>query len=499
MKIKSNMLPKKTLWIIILVIFLLPILALWGQEAQTGQLPKTEREGGVFLKTRNATYSVETFGSYSTGDQTPFWMVSHSWGVVPLENNNAYVKAGSFYNQTLSRELSYNLGLDLVVVSKAPNRNSYWVQQAFAEVKWRSLAISLGSREQHESAIVNQNLSSGDMVYSNNVRPNPEVKISIPKFTLIPHTKNRLYIKGDFAIGKYLDGDYLEKTAVPNNQNFVKNPLSHHKSLYLRLGDIKSKPQSVQWIVGVNDYVQWNGDNFRYKNGEWTYPTSASNNFARVLIPSDESRSGSHLASYNFRVDYGQNYADEVYSFYAQHFIEAKDDIFFKNYRDMLLGLEYKSLRKKFFSGLVLEYLYTKQQRASHLSNYYNQPAHEQGSSYYGRGMGNPLLLSPEYNGDGTLGFKSNRISAMHVGLEGHINDEFQYSLLTTYGTSDGTYRKPYSEAKTGIASLLGVTYNYPKITGLSIKCSVAYDNGAFFGSDTFGAGLTIKMAGKLF
>ncbi|MBP1619142.1 MAG: hypothetical protein H6Q14_2969 [Bacteroidetes bacterium] len=493
------MLPKKTLWVIVLVIFLLPIALLRGQETQTQQLPEAEEGEDTSVKTKNVTYRLETFGSYSTGDQTPFWMVSHSWGVVPLSNNSLYLKAGSFYDQTLSSDLSYNIGLDLVAVSKVPNRNSYWIQQAYAEIKWKSLAFSIGSREQYESAIVNQNLSSGDMVYSNNARPNPEVKISIPKFTPIPYSRNRLYIKGDFAIGKYLDGDFLEKTAMPLNQSFVKNPLSHHKSLYLRLGDIQWTPNAVQWTIGVNDYAQWSGDNYRYKNGEWTNPVSASKNFFDVLIPSNEYQSGSHLASYNFRVDYGRNYADEVYSFYAQHFIEAKDDIFFKNYRDMLVGLEYKSLRKKFLSGLVLEYLYTKNQRANHKSNYYNQPAHQQGSSYYGRGLGNPLLLSPEYNEDGSIGFKSNRISAMHVGLEGHIDNNLQYSFLATYGTSDGTYKKPYTDEKTGIASLLGVTYNYPKIIGLSFKCSVAYNNGEFFGTDTFGAGLTIRMAGKLF
>lgn len=490
---------KSLIWVIVFVIFLLPISTLRGQETQTQQLPLAEEGEDVFVKTKDATYRLETFGSYSTGDQTPFWMVSHSWGVVPLGNNGSYLKAGSFYKQTLSKDLSYNAGLDLVAVSKAPNRNSYWIQQAYAEIKWKSMAFSIGSREQYESAIVNQNLSSGDMVYSNNARPNPEVKISISKFTPIPYAKKRLFIKGDFAIGAYLDGEFLKKTAIPQNQNFVKNPLSHHKSLYLRLGDIQSKPNSTQWIVGVNDYVQWNGDNYRYQNGEWTNPASASKNFAKVLIPANEQQSGSHVASYNFRVDYGRNYADEVYSFYAQHFIEAKDDIFFKNYRDMLLGIEYKSLRKKFLSGFVLEYLYTKHQRNSHSSNYYNQPAHQQGSSYYGRGMGNPLLLSPEYNEDGTIGFKSNRIGAIHAGLEGHINNLFQYSFLSTYGTSDGTYKKPFADEKTGIASLLGVTYSYPKITGLSVKCSVAYNNGGFFGVNTLGAGLTIRMAGKIF
>ena len=36
------------------------------------------------------TYKAEIFGSVASGDNTPFWMVSNRYGIVPLEANNGY-------------------------------------------------------------------------------------------------------------------------------------------------------------------------------------------------------------------------------------------------------------------------------------------------------------------------------------------------------------------------------------------------------------------------
>ena len=37
------------------------------------------------------TYKAEIFGSVASGDNTPFWMVSNRYGIVPLEANNGYL------------------------------------------------------------------------------------------------------------------------------------------------------------------------------------------------------------------------------------------------------------------------------------------------------------------------------------------------------------------------------------------------------------------------
>jgi hypothetical protein len=452
---------------------------------------------------RESTYRLETFGYFSSGSNTPFWLVSHTSGVVSLEAQNYYARAGVFHKQSLKKGFSYQLGLDLVGSTKQTNREKYWIQQVYAEIQWKSLLLGIGSKEEYQSNLVDPKLSSGDMVYSNNVRPNPEVKISIPTYTAIPLTKKLLYFKGDFAVGKFLDGDYQEKTAAISKRDYVKDVLSHRKSLFLRVGNVELKENGIQAILGFNHQTQWGGERYYVSQQKFSkYPQSISD-FGRSAFPTIDTRNGVHLASYNFRLDYGKGYGDELYSIYWQHLATGEADLRLQNSPDMLLGLQYKSLHPKLLSGFVFEYIYTKQQRSPKRwylgSNYYDQSYYPQGRSYFGRTIGNPLLLSPEYNEDGYLGFRSNRIFALHSGIEGHLSDKFQYGLLATYGESYGTYNVPYSSIKSGVASALDITYSCPRFPGLSVKCSLAFNGGGFFGSNAFGGGVSIKKTGKLF
>lgn len=494
------MLRKRTKWVVLLAIGTLPI-HITGQETankkQADEASPTQFQDEA-NKTEESTYRLETFGSYSSGDNTPFWLVNHSWGVVPLDAPNGYLKAGVFHSHALKKGLVYEIGLDLAGSSKLENRDNYWLQQAYGGIKWKSIQLRVGSKEQYGAIIADSKLSSGDMVYSNNVRPNPEISISIPQYTSVPFTGNRLYAKGDFAIGQLLDGKYLEKTAVKLGQRYAKNPLTHHKSLFLRLGNIEWQEKGFQWTMGFNDYVTWNEKNYIVRNGEASELYTSSSDFFNVFIPIYQYGSGSRSSSYNVRIDYGKDYADEVFSIYWQHPMKTRSDFQMMNYRDMRLGVEYKSLRHKAISGFVLEYIFTKQQGRAFKSDYYNQPSARQGNSYYGRTIGNPLLLSPEYNKDGYLGFRSNRIFAVHTGVDGYLRKQLQYTLLATYGDTPGAFVSPYRPPKTGFASSLDLTY-YPKMKGLTIKCSVAYNAGSFFGPNTLGAGLTLRKTGKLF
>jgi hypothetical protein len=495
------MLTKRTKWVILLAIGALPIKTIGQEIANKNQADEVSPKQALDKTNtiEGSTYRLETFGLFSSGENTPFWLVSHTWGVTPLEAPNGYLKAGVFHTRAIKNGLVYEIGLDLAGSSKQSNRNNYWIQQAYGGIKWKSISLWAGSKEQYGAVIGNPKLSSGDMVYSNNVRPNPEINISIPQYTLVPFTKNRLYAKGDFAIGKFLDGNYLEKTAVNLKQRYAKNPLSHHKSLFLRLGNIEWQEKGFQWTVGFNDYVTWSEKNYIIQNGQSTELYTSSSDFSKILLPILQYGSGSRSSSYNVRIDYGKNYADEVFSIYWQHPMKTRSDFQMKNYQDMTLGIEYKSLRKKALSGFVLEYIFTKQQGGSFKSDYYNQNSARQGNSYYGRTMGNPLLLSPEYNKDGYIGYRSNRIFAVHTGVDGYLNKKLQYTLLATYGETPGSFVSPYRPLRTGFATSFDVTYYYLPIKGLSLKCAVGYNTGKFFGSDAIGGGLTIRKTGKLF
>lgn len=526
--------------LLLVLISLLPKISIAQEQGDSTVMEKTNIQSvgldslRVFKKERHTTYSVEAFGSLSSEEHTPFWMTNHKWGVIPLKADNYYLQSGIFHNQLLNKNMSYGFGLDLVASSKQSNKDQFWIQQAYGDVQWKIFKLTVGIKEDYGS-IVDADLSTGDMVHSNNARPSPEIKISIPEFTSFPVKNKIFYIKGDFAVGKFLDGKYLENTATPFNQNYTKDALLHRKSFYFRIGNIALKEKGFQVIAGIEHHVQWGGDlYFTAKNESYELPNSFNDLLHVVLATSgvQESKNdaadpklrqatGSHIASYNFKVDYGTEYSDQVYSIYWQHIAEDMSGVKMQNYPDMLLGIQYKSKQEKLFSNVVFEYLYTKNQSVSKTSgttdtnstppettaerektwpdDYYNNSTYPQGMSYFGRSLGNVLFLSPEYNDDGYLGFRRNRIMALHLGIDGYLSDQIQYTLLGTYGESINPHKSATLGKRTGFASGLDITYHFEKIKGFTVKCSVGYDCGEFFGSKTFGGGISIKKTGKLF
>ena len=165
----------------------------------------------TFAQTEEAedatSYKAEVFGSASSGSTTPFWMVSNRYGVVPLDANNGYLNAGVFHQQHFGKGFRWSAGLDIVAV--VPRYRNVYIQQIYAELGYKSMLLSVGSKENRHS-LWDHSLSSGDMVLSSNARPIPEIKLSMPEFTVVPLTKGWMQVKGDFAVGKSFDTKYLE-------------------------------------------------------------------------------------------------------------------------------------------------------------------------------------------------------------------------------------------------------------------------------------------------
>jgi hypothetical protein len=378
---------------------------------------------------------------------------------------------------------------------------------------------------------MNPRLSSGDFVKSNNFRPIPEIKLSLAEYIVVPYTKGNMYLKGDFAVGYYLDSRWKEDIARPHNQNYTKNQLSHHKSIYFRFGDIETKNR-MQLTVEMGHVAQWGGKLYKYQQGKGQYNIESQprglDDFFRTAIAKEGSSSasgsdklyvaGSQWGAYLFKWDYKLTANDQI-SLYTNHFFDDGSGMVFENYRDGLFGVEYKKNAQSWLSGAVFEYIYTKQQtgpihhnlgmddehrdklmkKGNGNDNYYNNGDYVQGPSYFGRTMGSPLLLSPMYNKDGSLNFKSNRIIAFHLGLEGYVHPTLQYRLLLTTGRTWGRYFLPFKAVKKGFASQLELIYAPAQIKGLDIKFSGAYDEGEFFGGNTFGGSITLCKRGIIY
>ena len=472
------------------------------------------------------SYRVETFGSAASGEHTPFWMVNHRWGVTALDANNFYLRGGLFHEQTINKDWSFEAGIDMV----GGNHSSYgdvWIQQLYGRFNWKKLRFDIGLREDYQS-LLNPRLSSGDFIHSNHARPIPEVRGSFSDFVLVPRTKGKLYIKGDFSIGAYLDGKWIENRAYPTSHNYAKNVLAHSKTLYFRIGNIEAQSRQ-QLVWGLAHRTQWGGilaHEDGNNPGTYTVFKQPQNMeaFIRMLFAMQGSStssasdqafiSGHHWGAYLFKYDYKFK-NDQRISAYIQHFFEDGTGMVLVNYPDNLYGLEWRSPQKSLVSGVVFECIYTRQQSGPmHFGalgadygipngikggndNYYNNVDYTQGASYFGKTLGTPLFLSPEYNTDGSVNFKGSRIKAFHLGMEGYFNPLLQYRLLLSTGQNWGRFYEPFTYVHKGFASKLELTYTFPKIL-MDIRLEAGYDTGDFFGGRTFGGGITWIKRGAI-
>ena len=481
-----------------------------------------------FSQQKEISYKTDVFSSFSDGENTPFWMLHHNWGMVPLDANNFYLRGAIFYDQEINKDWSCRLGFDLAG-SSPHSYGTPWIQQAYGELDWKMFRLRIGSKEDYSSQL-DERLSSGDFNQSNHARPIPEVKLS-SDYLIVPYMKENMYIRGDFALGKYLDGQWQEDKARSHNQPYTKDVLSHHKSIYFRFGNIE-KRNKRQFTVGFDHFAQWGGLLYKYRwiDGNYRYieenqPQGISDLF-RVMIAKEGNNasaadnayvSGSQTGSYLLKFDYRLKNADQL-NWYFQHFFDDGSGMNPASFRDMLMGIQYKLAKKRLLSNVLFEYVYTKEQtgpihfnlemddahdnlRDKGIGNddYYNNTDYVQGPSHYGRTMGTSLFLSPEHNKNGQVNFKSNRIIAFHLGVEGYFSPNLSYRFLATTGQTWGRFYVPFIAVKDGFASNLDLRYDYPKAKGLNIKLSAGFNTGSFFGENAFGGGITITKQGKFF
>lgn len=459
------------------------------------------------------SYNVELFGSVATEEKTPFWMVSNRYGIVPLEANNGFLSAGAYHKQSFGDGFKWGAGLN--VVAALPRDREFFIQQLYAEIGYKSLLLSIGSKHRYNS-LWDRDLSSGDLVQSTNARPIPELNISIPEFTVVPLTKGWMQIKGDFAVGRSFDKDYLEKF-TQGKQTYVNNVLWHHKSLHVRIKDTNNGfPLSA--VIGVQHWAQWGGTSTNPKIGEQPHSLK---DFFKVVCGSEGGGNatisdqinvlGNHYGAYDFKLTYSR--PDWEVSAYHQHLFEDKSGMIFENGTDGLWGGELTLNNFPYLRKVVVEYLTTRDQSGQfhfidfdHTAHpgvgggsddYYNNGEYTTGASYFNRALGSPLITSPEYNENGRLGFNNNRVRDWHFGAEGDISSQVSYRLLVTVMNSWGRHSTPFLNKRRGASGLLDITYRHPKLAGWLFTGSLAADAGSMFG-DNFGFSLKIGKRGIL-
>ncbi len=478
-------------------------------------------------------YRAELQATVSGGDHNPLWLNANKYGLSSLKNTNGYLRASVERPLSLDNGRKWGIGYGVDAAVAAGFTSTLVVQQAFVEARWLKGTLTVGAKE-YPMELKNRELSSGSQTFGINARPVPQVRLALPDYWTIPHTKNWLALKGHIAYGRTTD-DGWQKDFTQQQSRYTEGTLYHSKAGYLRIG-----PKQLTLEAGVELACQFGGKTIRLQEGQMMEVENASGmkSFWNAFFPggagADEVNSayqnadGNQIGSWVLRVNY--NCEKWGISVYADHFFEDHSSMFLLDYdgygegdewdvrkenryfgyglKDIMVGAELRLIQCDWLNALLLEYVNSKYQsgpvyhdHSQHISNhlggmddYYNHHLYT-GWQHWGQVVGNPLYRSPLYQDDGEITIGNNRFEAWHLGLAGKPLNHLGYRLLATYQTGYGTYHNPYIPERYQTSLLAEVSWQFAK--GWKVTAAWGADFGSILG-DNNGLQLTVSKTGIL-
>ncbi|NDW12964.1 hypothetical protein D0T50_08670 [Bacteroides sp. 214] len=436
--------------------------------------------------------SVEYGATLHTGDNTPLWHTANQHGLSSIKNNT-YIRGSVFYEKERG-DWNYQSGLDLVAA--AGFTSTFVLQQAFVDVTYKKWGVSVGNKESTQP-LLNEQLSSGGLIWSGNARPIPQVRVGILDYVRL---SDWIRFKAELSYGWFTDNNYQRKTVGENNF-YTKDIKYHHKRFYMRI----QKPQS-RWIFDISASLDAQFGGYRIEGDEKEDLGNRIKDYWKILIPKGEDDKqkyyeGNHMGYEHLQVTYDAG----AYSIsaYMENYFDDFSGMGKQNGMDGLWGIEWRTNTPQFINGLVLEYYQTTNQsgplhgldnsvvtKTGGADDYYNNHQYP-GWTHWGMSMANPLIASPIYNKDGNLSFKYNRVKAIHLGWEGVISSQLSYLAKLSYSQTWGTPFKPTINILENYSMYIGLNYIHTKNSSWNIQLSTAFDTGDIYGDNL---GMQVKV-----
>ncbi len=482
-------------------------------------------------------YNVESSVAWSNGDDfAPFWFTANRHGLFSTDTNSGYLKAGIFRSLEEDNNRNWRHGYGLELAGAYNHTSSFIVQQAYYDIAWKRMQLSIGSKER-PSAFKNPLLSSGGLIFGTNARPVPQVRFELPEYVTIPGTGDWLHIKGFLGYGMYTDNNWQRDFIAPG-QRYTLDALHHVKAGYLKIGNEKKNPFYFEGALematqfGGHAYnVTWGREEI--KTQDFKMGTSLKD-FFEALIPmggdatdgetsdgeSYANASGNHIGSWHFSFTYDPE--DWKIRAYYEHMFDDHSMMFHEyGWEDGLVGLEVTLPKNPFVHTFLYEYMGSKDQagavyhdhtpeipdQVSAKDDYYNHLLYP-GWQHWGMSMGSPFLLSPIYNtkthtnffynNKGKLKFYYNRVMSHHFGVSGSPMEGLNYRLLLSHSKHWGSYDTPLIDTEEQTSALLEVAYAPAQWEGWKLQGSIAYDHGKTIVGNNFGGMITISKSGIL-
>lgn len=452
----------------------------------------------------------------SSGSHTPFWLSANRQGLSSIDKGYGYVEVGAFKKMDRSRRFSWGAGVDIAVPWKFTSH--FVVQQLYAEAKYRSLSISIGSRN-ISSDMLDPELSSGSLLFSGNARPVPQVRVGIMEFQPFKFTDDWVSIKGHLAYGKFTDSSWQQHWSHPGSR-YSKGALMCARGFWLKGGDEKRFPLTL--TVGVEMATEFAGTIYNYDLYNAHRDTinvkmpSGPRAWIKALIPMPgdpdtlagerTNVEGNTVGAYDFCLTWTPYDSDWKVKAYWQHMFEDHSMLWIQfPWKDGLWGLQGELPRNPILSSVVYEFMYSKYQsgpvyndsstqvpeQVSGVDRYYNHDLYP-GWMHWGMALGNPFFVSPIYNSDHILQFYATRNISHHIGLKGNPMPGLEWRVLASNTRSWGDYLRPFPEIKEMWNFLAEVKWRPAKLSGFQCMASVAFDRGDLIGNN-FGVALGVR------
>lgn len=477
----------------------------------------------------------EVLAGGATGNFNPYLASSYNHGRTPMAGT-ALLDVGAFKTMNLERRFGWEAGVEMLTGYSAKtdylrynseskswtyNRqgpSAAWLQQAYGSVKYRGVFLTAGLKE-YGSLLVDNALSSGDLVQSTAARPIAQVRVGFVDFQDIPFTKGWVQIEGCISYGKMTDNDYLRDHYNYYNYHLATGLYYTYKRAYFRTNP--DKPLTV--TVGVQSAGTFGGKTVWYNNGVEGKTVDNPEDlkaFWNMFIPSlrngDGYVEGSHLGSWDFRASYTVGGKHRL-SGYFQWLWEDGSSMGKRNKWDGLWGIQYSraDCGKHLLQSALAEYIDFRDQsgpmhwapgdnagtdittEATGGDDYYNNTSFN-GYSNYGMSLGTPFVVSPLYNRDGFPQYLHSRTRGFQLSATGWLTPELNWTAMLSHAVAWGTGRIHQNEALKNTSMLVRCGYDASSITpGLEAGLTLAFDAGKLRG-DTFGAMLNVRYTTDL-
>lgn len=495
-------------------------------------------KGGIPLG-KGLGYNVEMQSTFSDG-RTPLWMNANRHGLSSLETGNGYFRAGVFrpLRTDSARRWGIGYGVDLAVPYNFTS--NFVVQQAFAEGRWLHGSLTVGSK-QYPMELKNNRLSSGSQTLGINARPVPQVRLALPDYWTLPFGSGWIHLKGHIAYGRMTD-DSWQHDFTGKRSKYADDVLYHSKAGYLKIGnEDRFCPFSIE--LGLEMASTFGGTSYlpdgqggmtavKGKTGLGAYWKAFLPGGADAGETTYQNVEGNQVGSWLVRMNWDTEmwrmsiYADKYFEDHSAMFqldydgygegdewqVKKKHRYLLYDFKDIMLGAEFRMKYDRWVNSVVFEYIYSKYQSGpiyhDHTSavpdhiggkdNFYNHGIYT-GWQHWGQVIGNPLYRSPIYNSDGTISVQDNRFMAFHLGIDGRPLERLTYRLLASWQEGLGTYDDPYDKKHHNVSFLVEGEYAFGGrlLEGWSVRGGYAMDFGRILGNN-FGFQLTVAKTGLI-